>query len=232
MKRILLFSIKRFLILLSGWGTIWAQSSIEVKFQPAEYIYVYETKGTGTPEDLYTAVIQNMAIVNHTQDSITLQEVEIIATKEGSEIQRIYVPENILVQSAQKFSAYQEQGILQYYDFQFQTSRYLKGINFSQSKNLAPKEALVIKHRKMLFQVLPDLLVVRVKANDNNGEEMLAENTLKVINHRSKNQYYFPLKGTWAAYGAPSLISHHRWGSIQEFAFDLVKIGGNGTTHM
>ena len=204
---------------------------MEVKFQPAEYMYVYETKGSGTPSDLYSAVIQNIAIINHAEDSIFIKEVEIIATQGGMEVQRLKVPENILIQSAQKFKAYQEQGILQYYDFQFQTNRYLNGVSFSKSTTLAKEEAIVITHRTMLFQTLPDEISVVVKAQNHLEKSLSAEGTLKVINHKSKNQYYFPLKGTWIAYGAPSLISHHRWGSIQEFAFDLVKIGTNGTTY-
>ena len=75
---------------------------MEVKFQPAEYMYVYETKGSGTPSDLYSAVIQNIAIINHAEDSIFIKEVEIIATQGGMEVQRLKVPENILIQSAQK----------------------------------------------------------------------------------------------------------------------------------
>jgi murein DD-endopeptidase MepM/ murein hydrolase activator NlpD len=231
MKTLITFSIQLFFIIISSSSNIYAQSALEVKIQPAEYMYVYETKGSGTPSDLYSAVIQNIAIINHAEDSIFIKEVEIIATQGGIEVQRLKVPENILIQSAQKFKAYQEQGILQYYDFQFQTSRYLNGISFSKSTTLAKEEAIVITHRTMLFQTLPDEISVVVKAQNHLEKSLSAEGTLKVINHKSKNQYYFPLKGTWIAYGAPSLISHHRWGSIQEFAFDLVKIGTNGTTY-
>ncbi|WP_083930761.1 M23 family metallopeptidase [Eudoraea adriatica] len=231
MKTILPFSVQLLLIVFSCQGHLFAQSSLEVKFQPTEYMYVYETKGIGTPGDLYSAVIQNIAIVNHAEDSVSIEEIEIIATQGDVEIQRFKVPEEILLQSAEKFKTYQEQGILQYYDFQFQTSKYLKGITFSRNPTLAKEEAVVITHRTLLFQTLPDLVTVRVKAGDSNGNYLLGEAALKVVNHVSKNQYDFPLKGTWAAYGAPSLISHHRWGSIQEFAYDFVKIGTNGTTH-
>lgn len=231
MKSVLTFSIKLFSIIIWWSCNLNAQSTMEVKFQPDTYLYVYETKGFGTPTDLYSAVIQNIAIINHAEDSISIMEVEIIATQGVNEVQRIKVPDDVIVLAAQKFKAYQEQGILQYYDFQFQTSKYLNGISFSKSTTLGKEEAVVITHRTMLFQTLPDLITVRVKAHDSKGKSIMEESALKVINHKSKNQYYFPLKGTWAAYGAPSLISHHRWGSIQEFAFDFVKFGANGTTH-
>ncbi len=231
MKTLLIFSVQFMLISIGLQSNLLAQSAIEVKFQPDEYIYVYETKGTGTPVDLYSAVIQNIAIINHAKDSVVIKDVEIIATQEEVELQRIKVPNNLLMESAQKFKAYQDQGILKYYDFQFQTSRYLNGITFSQTPTLSKEEAIVITHRTLLFQTLPDLITVKVKAIDSNGKHSFGKAALRVINHTSKNQYNFPLKGAWAAYGAPSLISHHRWGSIQEFAFDFVKIGTNGTTH-
>ncbi|SDB52307.1 Peptidase family M23 [Flavobacteriaceae bacterium MAR_2010_188] len=231
MKAIPTFSMQLFVIIILFSNILHAQSTLKIKFQPDDYVYVYETKGFGTPNDLYSAVIQNIAIVNHDNDSLKIKEVEIIVSQGAIEIQRYKVPEKILFESAQKFNTYQKQGVLEYYDFQFQTSKYLNGINFSKSTTLAREEALVITHQTMLFQTLPDLITVIVRASDNIGNSLLTEGTLRVINHKSNNQYYFPLKGTWTAYGAPSLISHHRWGSIQEFAFDLVKIGANGNTH-
>lgn len=231
MKTVLIFSVQFILLFFALPSNLLAQSAIEVKFQPDEYIYVYETKGTGTPSDLYSAVIHNIAIINHAEDSFTIKDVEIIATQEEVELQRQKIPENTLLESAQKFKAYQDQGILQYYDFQFQVSRYLNGISFSRTPTLSKEEAIVITQRTLLFQGLPDLITVKVKAIDGNGKHISGEASIKVINHKSKNEYYFPLKGSWAAYGAPSLISHHRWGSIQEFAFDFAKIGADGTTY-
>ncbi len=208
-----------------------AQSKLEVKFQPSDYIYTYEVKGLGTPSELYDLVIQNIAIINHSKDSVVVKDVEIIATQKDIEIQRLKIPKELLISSAQTFKTYQEQGILDYYDFQFHTSRYLKGITFSGSTSLSMEEAIVITHRTMLFQSLPDLITVVVTADDFSGKPSKGSGSLTVVNHKSKNQYNFPLKGTWVAYGAPSLISHHRWGTIQEFAFDFGKIGTNGITH-
>ncbi len=232
MKTLIIFSIQLCILLIPSHSNLYAQSKLEIKFQPNESLYVYETKGFGTAVELYSAVIQNIAIINHANDDIVIDGVEIMVTKEGKELQRFTVEDSILIQSAKKFKVYHEQGILQYYDFQFQTSRYLKDITFSENTILSKEQAIVITHRTMLFQTLPDLVTVLVKAHETNGKTILEKGDLKIINHKSLNQYHFPLKGTWSALGAPSLISHHRWGSIQEFAFDLVKIGANNTTHI
>ena len=201
MKTSLIFSVQFMLISIAFQSNLLAQSTIEVKFQPDEYIYVYETKGSGTPIDLFSTVIQNIAIINHTKDSVMIKDVEIIATQGEVELQRVKVPNNLLIESAQKFNTYQNRGILKYYDFQFQTSRYLNGISFSQTPTLSKEEAIVITHRTLLFQTLPDLITVKVRAIDSHGEYTFGEAALKVINHKSKIPYYFPLKGTWAAYG-------------------------------
>ena len=232
MKNFIFFSIKIIAVFFTCYSNLFAQSKLEIKFQPDESVYVYETKGSGTPVDLYSAVIQNIAIINHSNEDIVIDGVEILATRDGKELQRYTVQDTILKQSAKKFKTYQEKGILQYYDFQFQTSRYLKDITFSESTTLSNEQAIVVTHRTMLFQTLPDLVTVVVNAHDPIGKSIIGKGSLKVINHESKNEYHFPLKGTWQALGAPSLISHHRWGSIQEFAYDLVKIGSDGTTHI
>ncbi len=231
MKNHIILALQLIIIFFSSNSNVFAQSELEVKFQPGESLYVYETKGVGTAVDLYSAVIQNIAIINHSYEPVTIDKVEIVVTHEGKELQKLLVPDATLLQSAKKFKTYGEQGILEFYDFQFQTSKYLENITFSENTSLAKEQAIVITHRTFLFQILPDLVSVHVKAHGIDGKTVQGSGSLKVINHKSRNQYHFPLKGTWSALGAPSLVSHHRWGSIQEFAFDLVKIGVNGTTH-
>ncbi len=224
---------KHFFVLLIVLGfslKLFAQSNLEIKFQPDSTLYVYETRGLGTAVNLYTAVIQNFAIINHYKENLTIDEVILKAFKGDQLLQTIYVDKNELEESARKFKAYDDQGILKFYDFQFQTSRYLKNVTLSETLNLNPEHAIVVSHSTMLFQVLPDKVLVSVKSHSTNGTIVKGENGLKVINHISKNEYHFPLKGKWFAMGAPSLISHHRWGSIQEFAFDLVKVSTNGST--
>ncbi len=213
------------------WSFIYAQNKLDIKFQPPDYIYAYETKGLGTPGDIYSAVVQNIAVINPLEMDLNIESVEILAFQNNTELQKHFLPKDVLLHSAKLFNLYQQQGILQLYDFQFQTSKYLQGITFSDSTSLGRNEALVISHRPMLFQELPTSISVIVHAKDNLGNTITGQNSIDVLNYQSENQYHLPLKGTWYVGGAPSLISHHRWSSIQEFAFDFTKIGENGITY-
>lgn len=231
MKNFIIILVKLSILILSYHNELYAQSKLEVKFQPRDSLYVYENRGFGTTEELYSAVIQNIAVLNHANEDVVVDEVNIIVTKDGKELQKIKVEDSVLIRSAKKFKTYQKQGILELYDFQFQTSKYLNGIDFSESTTISKNQAIVITHRTILSQFLPDLVLVHAKGHTTKGKIIVGKGTLNVVNHKSKNKYYFPLKGTWIALGAPSLISHHRWGTIQEFAFDFVKIGEDNITH-
>jgi murein DD-endopeptidase MepM/ murein hydrolase activator NlpD len=209
-------------------------AALEVRFQPADVVYVWENVGEGTPKDLYTAVVQNIALLNEAAEGggpVTLERVRIDVEKSGDVVGSQLVDAEALTKAAQTFAAYAQAGVLAAYDFQFQTSRYLAGVGFPAGLTLAPGEAIVLQRRAFLFTGLPDALVVTVEGRDESGAPVSASGRLAVVDHHSPNEYSFPVRGTWIAGAAPSLHSHHRWGAIQEFALDLVQIGEGGITH-
>ena len=208
-----------------------ALSALEVRFQPADTLFVYENRGEGTPANLYTAVLQNVAFVHLGDQPITLQRAWIEAYSGDQPVHRDLVPEADLVASAQKYSAYQQQGVLDAYDFHFQTTRYLAGVSLSPDLSLEDRQAVVISGWALLFHGVPDRLVVVGEAVDSEGRLVRGESSLAVVLPESKNKYLLPVEGRWVAAAAPSLHSHHRWASIQEFAIDLVQFGDDGLTH-
>ncbi|MBC8506635.1 MAG: M23 family metallopeptidase [Anaerolineales bacterium] len=203
-----------------------------IRFQPADFVYVYENHGAGgVGRDLYTAVLQNIAFVNESETKITLDSAVLDASREGAVIQSQRIGKDELVNTARQFHAYQKQGLLETYDFQFQTRRYLKNIKFTSDTTLMPGHAIVVTRQTMLFQGLPDTIKVTSKGHTPHGDVVSSENKLKVVNHKSKNEYIFPVRGRWLVAGAPSLHSHHRWGILEEFALDLAKMGQGGLSH-
>jgi murein DD-endopeptidase MepM/ murein hydrolase activator NlpD len=204
-------------------------AALEVRVHPADVVYAYEVDPA---RGLYTVVLQNVAVVQKDGGAVTVDSLEIQAVSGGQILQTVVIPAADLDKGAQRLSAMEGQGILKLYDFHFQTSRYLAGLHISGSRSLAPGTALIVFGKPLLLLGLPsDGLTLIAHAKDAAGNPLEARATLKVEDHHSSNDYAFPVAGTWYVGAAPSLHSHHRWAANEEFALDLVALGGNGKTH-
>lgn len=221
-----IFSIAILLFTIQTYG----QSNLNVRFQPSNSIYPYQVNA-GNPKEIYNVVIQNVAVVNNSKEVLHLDNVRISIYKDSLEIQTINIYKNKLNDCASRMNSLQEKGLLDMLDFQFQTNLYLKNVNFPSTTKIEENEAIVLSRLPLLFENVPDSIIVSVNAHNQMDELVFAKNKLEVINYVSKNKYDFPLKGTWSAFGAPSLNSHHRWTSIQEFAYDFIKIDSKGNSH-
>ncbi|HSS47509.1 MAG TPA: M23 family metallopeptidase [Thermoanaerobaculia bacterium] len=204
-------------------------AALEVRVHPADVVYAYEVDPA---RGLYTVVLQNVAVVQKDGSAVTVDSLEIQAVSGGQVLQTAVIPATDLDKGAQRLSAMEGQGILKLYDFHFQTSRYLAGLHISASRSLAPGTALIVFGKPLLLLGLPsDGLTLIAHAKDAAGKPLEARATLKVEDHQSSNDYAFPVAGTWYVGAAPSLHSHHRWAANEEFALDLVALGGDGKTH-
>jgi len=204
-------------------------AALEIRVHPADFVYAYEVDPA---RKLYTVVLQNVAIVQTGEDPVTVESLEVQALSGGQVAQSLVIPSGDLEKSAQRLSAMESQGVLKLYDFYFQTSRYLTGLHLSPGLTLAPNTALVAFGKPMLLLGLPSGgLALIAHAKDNRGKPVEARSSLKVEEHQSANTYSFPLAGTWYVGAGPSLHSHHRWATMEEFALDLVALGGDGRTH-
>jgi murein DD-endopeptidase MepM/ murein hydrolase activator NlpD len=204
-------------------------AALEVRVHPADVVYAYEVDPA---RGLYTVVLQNVAVVQKEGGAVTVDSLEIQAVSGGQILQTVIIPAADLDKGAQRLAAMEGQGILKLYDFHFQTSRYLAGLHISGSRSLAPGTALIVFGKPLLLLGLPsDGLTLIAHAKDAAGKPVEARATLKVEDHHSPNDYAFPVAGTWYVGAGPSLHSHHRWAANEEFALDLVALGGDGKTH-
>ena len=204
-------------------------AALEIRVHPADFVYAYEVD---SGRKLYTVVLQNVAIVQTGEDPVTVESLEVQARSGEQLAQTLVISADDLEKGAQRLSAMQSQGVLKLYDFYFQTSRYLAGLRLSPGLALAPNTALVAFGKPMLLLGLPSGgLALIVHTKDNQGRPVEARASLKVEEHQSANTYSFPLAGTWYVGAGPSLHSHHRWATMEEFALDLVALGGDGRTH-
>ena len=191
-------------------------AALEVRVHPADVVYAYEVDpGRG----IYTVMLQNVAVVQKEGGPVTVESLEIQAVNGGQIAQTLVIPGADIDKGAQRLAAMEAQGLLKAFDFHFQTSRYLEGIHLSATRTLGPGTALVIFGKPLLLLGLPsDGLVLIAHGKDAGGKTVEARTALKVEDHRSPNEYNFPLTGTWYVGAAPTLHSHHRWAANQEFA--------------
>jgi len=204
-------------------------ATLEVRVHPGEVVYAYEVDPA---RGLYTVVLQNVAAVQKEGSPVTLDSIEIQAVSGGQPVQTLVVPAADLDKSAQRLSAMEAQGLVKLYDFHFQTSRYLEGLRLAANRTLAPGTALVVFGKPLLLVGLPsDGLAIVARGKNAAGKPVEARTTLKVEEHRSPNDYLFPMAGTWNVAVAPNLHVPHRWAANEEFAFDLAATGGDGRFH-
>ena len=60
-----------------------APGALEVRFQPADKVYVHPIQGVGSPGDLFTAVLQNVAFVNRTAGAVRLESAVLDVERAG-----------------------------------------------------------------------------------------------------------------------------------------------------
>jgi murein DD-endopeptidase MepM/ murein hydrolase activator NlpD len=219
----------RFPVVLSLLFASLPIAALEVRVHPADVVYAYEVDPARA---LSTVVLQNVAVVQSGEGTVTLESLEIQAVSNGQAMQTLIVPAADLEKSAQRLSAMEAQGLLKLYDFHFQTSRYLAGLHLAAGRTLSPGTALIVFGKPLLLAGLPsDGLAILAHGKDPQGHPVEARATLKVESHRSPNEYTLPLAGTSYVGAAPNLESHHRWAANEEFAVDLAILGGDGQTH-
>lgn len=204
-------------------------AGLEVRVHPGDLVYAYEADPA---HGLYTVMLQNVAVVQKDGGPVTIDALEIQAMNGGQTVQTLVLPAPDLDKSIQRLSAMEAQGLVKLYDFHFQTSRYLAGLKIASSRTLSPDTALIVFGKPLLLAGLPsDGLAIIARGKDAGGKPVEARAALKVENHRSPNDYLFPLAGTWYVGASPSLNSPHRWVANEEFAYDLIALGGDGQSH-
>lgn len=200
----------------------------EVRVYPANYVYSYPVE---QQHGLYSAMIQNVAVWSQNA-ACTIEAIDLQALRGGQPVLTLTIGPDDLDNAARMFSSMSQQGALKWYDFYFQTSRFLPDTaKFSPSRSLAQGSAILITSKPMLFDGAVDEITITARGMLANGNPLRARTSLKVKQHKSPNDYHLPVKGTWYIAGGPSLQSHHRWSTGQEFAIDFDSLGVNSRTY-
>ncbi len=207
----------------AAWAWASDAMAIDVRFFPSGALHTYEANNQ---QDASTLLVHSIAIVNDSATPITLSQVQLELRDHGQVRDTRTLDVAYLTRAAASLSQMQQSPIWPHLGFVFGGEGLLRGARLASSPTLAPGEALIIASQLFAYRGSRDELRVRAISNAGEGEGQIA------ISHElSRTAFAFPLRGQWYDGAGPSLQSHHRWATMEEFAHDLVRMGPNFNTY-
>ncbi len=178
-----------------------------------------------------SAMVQNLAVLNPDGTPVALDQLRIEITAGVRVRQTLFFDGTDLDKAGARMAKLKEMGALALYDFAFQTSRYLGAeISLAGSRALPGKSALVLTGIPLVIRGEVDSMRVVADGKGADGAPVQATLNVPLQQYRQKNSYRFPLMGTWLVAVGPAFSEPHRWALMEEFALDVVRLGGAGKT--
>ncbi len=200
---------------------------LEVRFCPAERIHPWPAAGS---RQLSSLLLQNVAIVNRGTTPATVESVSIELLSHGAVADARHFDASALTRIGAQGPALQSAGMLKQFAFQFCGDALIgPGITLANG-TLAPSQALLIAHQAFLYPGARDTLRVRAQVLVD-ATRKTVEETLPIDALPAAVPLAFPLRGAWYVAAGASFHTAHRWAVPEEFALDLLRIGGNAATH-
>src|SRR5215469_12295383 len=202
-------------------------SSVDVRFYPGS-IYSYPLDSL---RGWYSALLQNSAVIWRGEQALVLAGIDLEVVSENAVIEaRPLTPPDLakLATGGQRLAA---SGMLNEIKLQFDGEALLPAdIHLAKEATLAKNEALLITQQLFAYRGNATAIRLRVRGKVG-GSAVDGEGSISVSKPESKTAFRFPLKGRWFIGAGASFHSQHRWAVPQEFALDIAKLGGDGTTH-
>jgi len=216
---------------------------LEIRFAPGDHVYLgQENRFLG----LGDFQIQNIAVVNLTDDTIKIDEIVADVFSKNSIVKSNYYSGELLERNWKAHRNFFDMpGIMQEEDPRYRFKELLgDNVTLAKTTTLAPKTAILLTRQFFFIQAVvdftdgkmgpptwPDRVLVSVKGTDSHGAAVTAQNEMRIIPYQPKNQYFFPVRGRWYLGAASSVRSHHRILPVHEFALDLIQIGADGKSY-
>ena len=220
------------LIVIASLPAATQAGGLTVRIAPSDVIYTAENNRR---IGIYDLMVQTIAVVNESDETVRFRELVLNAEKMGDVIltDRLVARNYVSVWDA--FYPYWSTPETQTADDTLVLfSEVLpKGIVLSPTLDLKPGTAVIVRNRLLAFSgyVIPDRVEVRVLAHTAEGEEITAVSSIPVKKYIAHNKFRFPLAGRWYVSSSSSIRSHHRARPAHEFALDLMRIGKNGKSY-
>lgn len=199
-------------------------AEVELRTYPAGSIWTQEVDAVRGYRNL---LLQNLAIVNHGKATVTPTAIRLELMRGEEVIEQRVLPAARLDAAAAKGAKLQQAGMLEAVDFQFAPKQLLGDhVTLAAERTLGTGEALLVGSQLLSWQGTADHLRIHV---DSDGGS--AELRLELRAGTAPGQFVSPVRGRWYVGAGSTPHSHHRWAVPEEFAYDLLRVGGEGTTH-
>jgi len=185
----------------------------------------------GASDIVYNVMLHSVAVINPTDANVDIESVSYEASQDG----RVFLTQVVDAAEIEAASGPFVEGMKG--DFRTMMNMILwidrvapPEFQLSGQTDLPPNSALIMTNRFLSFSRLPDTLRIVVRGRDTGGNPVQAEAALPVIAYESETEYAFPLEGLWRMQAMPAggVLDHHRFGIVNEFGVDLVKLGPDG----
>ncbi len=202
-------------------------SDLEIRFCPADAVRAYPLDDV---RGLRSLLLQNAAIIQTGGQPAIIDEVDVQLLRGGQVADERRLSADDLRRFADAGREMQRAGMLKLFSFQFCGTDMIPGSMNLAGPMLGRNEAMLILQQAFAFSGDRDAVRVRVQAQVG-GRIVESIRTLRIRTAPSSHVYRFPLRGTWYVGAGPSFHTAHRWAVMEEFAFDLIKVGAEGLTH-
>lgn len=200
--------------------------ALEVRFCPGTEARTYPLESR---RNIQSLILQNVAVLNHgAAAELTSLDVELMQAGQTLDMRRITGAD--LAKAAASGPKLQASGMMKLIGFQFCNGALIPDGVTLAGPGLKPNEAMLVSQQPFAWKGARDQVRVTVHGTQG-GKPVEAVGVLPIRSGMSKTVFRFPLKGTWFAAVGPTPQTGHRWGVMEEFAFDIAKVGEGDTTH-
>jgi murein DD-endopeptidase MepM/ murein hydrolase activator NlpD len=203
-----------------------AAAKPEIRICPGTAVWTYPLE---SQRGVNSLVVQAVAVMNPAGGApirVDSVEFQLLSNKEVKDSRTLSKAELAKAAAA----APQIEGLNQVLPGQFCDGALFGKVGLAKTSTIVPGEALVLLAETFALAGTRDTLQVVVRGAGKGGRvEMKKE--VPIRGGLSKTAFRFPLRGDWFIGAGPTLHSHHRWGTMEEFAYDIVKLGDKGKTY-
>ena len=212
-----------------------AVSPLELRLVPADSLYALPARHPGLGYDgtsaYYDLVLQAIYFVNRSGGPLTIESGTIEVLAGDTVLQQTAISMDEVTRAQGKASAIAGMGFEIALDVLYSADAVVpEGFAFSPTPTLPESGVGLVDDYYLIVRSIPDQVRVTVPANDAEGAEVTATETIPVEQYESPNDYILPVEpGEWYIQAFPGLRGHHRWTAATEHAYDITMVDSRGS---